>query len=69
MHIADSQYAASINITTPLQSLIINQTLQAPLPDVYSIKSQVHQDHCFYGAGFRDPVQTFLPISVSLRPE
>ena len=39
-----SQFTASTKITASLQSLILDQAVQAPLPDVHSIKAQVHQD-------------------------
>ena len=42
--IADSQFTASIKITHSLRSLIVAQNLLAPLPDVSSIKAQIHQD-------------------------
>ena len=41
---ADSQFTASIKITHSLRSLIVAQNLLAPLPDVSSIKAQIHQD-------------------------
>ena len=45
VHIAGSQFTASTKITASLQFLILDQAVQAPLPDVHSIKAQVHQDH------------------------
>ena len=42
--IADSQFTASTRITASLRSLIQDQAVQAPLPDVKPIKVQVHQD-------------------------
>ena len=42
--IADSQFTASIKIAHSLRSLIVAQNLLAPLPDVSSIKAQIHQD-------------------------
>ena len=44
VHIAGSQFTASTKITTSLQSLVLDQAVQAPLPDAHSIKAQVHQD-------------------------
>ena len=44
VHIAGSQFTASTKITASLQSLILDQAVQAPLPDVHFIKAQVHQD-------------------------
>ena len=39
----DSQYDASMKITTPLKNLIISQSVHAHPPDTRSIKTQVHQ--------------------------
>jgi len=46
VRITDSQFNASIRITASLQSLILDQAVHAPLPDVHQVKAQVHQDHC-----------------------
>ena len=66
--IADSQFTASIKITHSLRSLIVAQNLLAPLPDVSSIKAQIHQDRRSTLKGRASTIKSNLS-SQSHRPE
>ena len=60
-NIADSQFDASVEVTAPLKSLIIHQSLAASLPDVSSIKANVHNHRCSASKAKAQDVYTNLP--------